>query len=83
MLVTRKLSYHMLVLLVMEKNAVAFDLIVAAVATLIDVEGVVPSFLTKDLVTFASKSPMLNYYSHWKFLLQIHLLIQKMTWMTS
>jgi hypothetical protein len=53
----------------MEKNAVAFDLIAAAVATLIDVEGVVPSFSTTDLVTFVSKSLMLNYYSHWKFLL--------------
>ena len=69
MSVTRTLSYRMLVLLVMETNAVAFDLIAVAVATLTDVEGVVPSFSTKDLVTFESKSLMLNYYSHWKLLL--------------
>ena len=72
MLVTRKPSYHMLVLLVMEKNAVVFDLIDVVVATLIDVEDVAPSFLTTNLVTFASKNLMSNYYSHWKLLLQIH-----------
>lgn len=79
MTVTRRLSYHMLVLLVMERNDAVFDSTAVVVAVkAIGAEDAVLSSSTAIPGTFASRNRMQNYCSHWKlWLLRIHWLILK------